>query len=183
MLSAVLSLLVRLLAATWRVERSPWPAQGACVLALWHGELLPMLALHRGRGFVGLASQSRDGAVVAGVLERLGYGVVRGSSSAGGGEALFALREALQAGRCPVFAVDGPRGPAGHVATGAGRLADLQGVPVVFGHVEARGWRARSWDRFLVPWPFARVVVRYGVWWPGEGTLAAAMGKPLAVPP
>ena len=183
MLPRVLSLLVPLLAATWRVEQPSWPAEGACVVAFWHGELLPMVALHRDRAFVGLASQSRDGELIAAVLTQLGYGVVRGSSSAGGGDALFALREVLREGKSPAFAVDGPRGPAGRVAPGAAALAELEEVPVVFGHVETRGWRARSWDRFLVPWPFARVVVHYGVWRPGEGTLSAAMGTPSAIPP
>ncbi|MSQ04007.1 MAG: DUF374 domain-containing protein [Myxococcales bacterium] len=183
MFPRLLSLLVRLLAATWRVQQPPWPVPDACVVAFWHGELLPMVALHRDRGFVGLASRSRDGALIAAVLTRLGFRVVRGSSSEGGGDALFALREALRDGKSPAFAVDGPRGPAGRVAPGAAALAELEGVAVVFGHVEARGWRARSWDRFLVPWPFARVVVHYGVWRPGEGTLAGAMGTPSAPPP
>ncbi len=175
MLSWLLALAVRALAATWRVERPPWPAPGPCVVAFWHGEQLPMIALHRGLGLCGLASRSKDGALVAATLTRLGYRVVRGSSSRGGAEALVQSRTALREGASPAFAVDGPRGPAGAVAPGAEALARAAQVPVVYGVVTAAGWRARSWDRFLVPWPFARVRVDYGVWKPGEGTLAAAM--------
>lgn len=134
-----------------------------------------MIVLHRHMGMVAMASQSRDGEIVAGVLRRFGYGVVRGSSSRGGQEALMGCLLALREGGRPALAVDGPRGPAGSVKPGAERLAVSEGLPVVYGRVRARGWRARSWDRFLVPWPFTRVEIEYGVWQPGEGTLAAAM--------
>ena len=174
-LAWVISVAVRGLAATWRVERPPWPVEGPCVVALWHGQQLPMIALHRGQNLVALTSLSRDGGLVAAVLLRLGYSVLRGSTSRGGAEALMACVLALREGRCPALAVDGPRGPAGSVAPGAEALARAGRVPVVFGRVVAAGWRARSWDRFLVPWPFARVVIEYGVWNAGEGPLAGAM--------
>jgi len=174
-LATLIALAMRLLAATWRVERPPWPVPGACVVAFWHGHQLPMIALHRGLGMVGMASKSRDGEIVAQVLTRLGYGVIRGSTSRGGAAALLACRDAVREGLRPALAVDGPRGPARTVHPGAENLALREGVPVVFGVVDAPGFRARSWDQFLVPWPFARVVIRYGTWRPGEGSLAEAM--------
>lgn len=170
-LAPSIALLVRALARTWRVEQPPWPVEGPCVVAFQHGDLLPMVALHRHRGLVGLASRSRDGGLVAAVLGALGYAVVRGSSSSGGVEALRAAASAIAAGQSPAFAVDGPRGPGGAVKPGAEALARLAGVPVVYGVVTARGMRLRTWDRFVIPWPFARVRVRYGVWRAGEGTL------------
>lgn len=174
----IVALLLRVLAATWRVERGDFPVDGACVLAFWHGEQLPMILLHRGRGITGVVSRSRDGERLAAVLLRLGYRVLRGSSSQGGALVLRAALALLAAGGRPALAVDGPRGPAGTVQPGAEALARRAGVPVVCGRVEARGWRAGSWDRFLVPWPFARVRVRYAVWWPGEGGLAERLGPP-----
>ncbi len=175
MVGWLISVGVRLLAATWRVQRPEWPVKGPCVVALWHGQQLPMIALHRGRPFVAMISLSRDGGLLARVLGHLGYEVLRGSTSRGGREALMQSLLALREGKCPVLAVDGPRGPAGSVAPGAAALAKAAHVPVVFGRVVAAGWRARSWDRFLVPWPCARVVVEYGVWTEGEGTLEEAM--------
>jgi hypothetical protein len=171
-----LALATRLLAATWRVEQPPWPVEGPCVVVFWHGEQLPMIALHRGLGLVGIASRSRDGGIVAGVLSRLGYPVLRGSTSRGGLDVLRAAIGAIREGGRPAFAVDGPRGPAGTVHPGAEAIARRGGVPVVYGVVHAAGYHARSWDRFFVPWPFARVAVRYGVWRAGEGrTLEEAM--------
>ena len=57
MLPLVLTLAARALAWTWRVERPSFPVEGACVVAFWHGDLLPMILLHRGLGLVGIASQ------------------------------------------------------------------------------------------------------------------------------
>jgi lysophospholipid acyltransferase (LPLAT)-like uncharacterized protein len=160
----LLALLVRALAATWRVDRPPWPVDGACVAAFWHGEMLPMIALHRGMGMVGLASRSPDGALLAAVITALGFGVARGSSSRGGFGAARALLEALALGRRPALAVDGPRGPALVEQPGARDIAARAGVPLVFGEVTARpALRLPTWDAFLVPLPFARVEVTYRV--------------------
>ncbi len=179
MLPQIVAFAVRVLAFTWRVDRPPWPVSGPCVVAFWHGEQLPMVGLHRGLGMIGIASRSRDGERAARVLGHLGYAVLRGSTSNGGTEVLRAASRALQAGGRPALAVDGPRGPAGGVHPGAAVLARLAGVPVVFGRVYARGWRLKSWDRFLIPWPFTRVKVEYGVWWAGdEESLAERMGAP-----
>lgn len=175
---ALLPYAVRLLAATWRVERPPWPIAGPCVAAFWHGEQLPIIALHRDLPMVGLASLSRDGERLARVIQGLGYRVIRGSTSRGGVAALRAARAALQAGGWPAFAVDGPRGPAGVPQPGAAALARMERVPVVFGRIEAPGWRLSTWDRFLVPYPFARVRVRYTVWRPEDGPLEAAVSAP-----
>lgn len=176
---------LRALALTWRVERDPWPIRGATVIALWHSELIPMVALHRaphstgGAPLVPIASLSTDGDLLAQALSSLGYQVIRGSSSRGGVGALRAALGALREGSSPVLAVDGPRGPVGKVQPGAEVLARRGEVPVVWGRIESTGWRARSWDRALVPWPFARVRVRYGAWRPGDGPLGEAMGGAL----
>ncbi len=151
--------MVRGWAATWRVTRDPWPASGPCLATFWHRDILVMVALHQ--DMTALVSLSSDGGMVAGAVVRLGHRVVRGSSSRGGGEAMITLREALRQGRTVALALDGPRGPAGVAKPGAAALAAAEGVPFVVGEIDARGVRLRSWDRMLIPWPFARVHVRY----------------------
>jgi lysophospholipid acyltransferase (LPLAT)-like uncharacterized protein len=163
LLARAIAACVRALAWTWRVERPPWPVAGPCVAAFWHGDQLAMIALHRGMGLVGVASRSRDGDLLAGVLAALGFAVVRGSSSRGGFEVLRACERAIAEGRSPALAVDGPRGPHHHVQPGAAVLARRADVPVVCGVVLARGLRLPTWDRFLIPWPFARVRIAYRV--------------------
>ncbi len=161
---------VRLLAASWRVSfvhreiLDETLAAGPAVLAFWHGEQLVMVATHAGRGFLGMASLSRDGELLARVIRRLGYRVVRGSASRGGREALRRCQAALAAGGPPpALALDGPRGPRHEPHAGALVLAARARVPVVFGVSRARpAIRLRSWDRFEIPLPGARVRVAYG---------------------
>jgi lysophospholipid acyltransferase (LPLAT)-like uncharacterized protein len=57
---------------------------------------------------------------------------------------------------------DGPRGPAEVFAPGVLIAAQRTGVPVVIGGAAAdRAWRLSTWDRFVIPQPFARIVVAY----------------------
>jgi lysophospholipid acyltransferase (LPLAT)-like uncharacterized protein len=163
--------MVRLWAATWRVRRRGpelVPGEPPCVCAFWHGELLPLIALHGDHGLVGMVSQSRDGELLARALCRLGFGLIRGSSSRGGLSALRASLRALEGEQRPVaIAVDGPRGPRHQVAPGALGLTLGRGRPLVY--ARALCWprlQLRSWDRFELPLPFARVELRYGRWTP-----------------
>jgi len=139
-------------------------SNGAAVFAFWHGEQLPMVPLHASARVAGLASHSEDGALVADVLHRLGYRVLRGSSSRGGKEAYQACAASLSAKICPALAVDGPRGPFHVVRTGGVRLAAESGWPVVYvvSHVR-HAIRLRTWDKFQIPLPGTRIDVAYGV--------------------
>ena len=76
-------------------------AGGPAVLALWHDQAfaaaryLDRRLHHGGRAITLIASQSRDGELVAGLAARLGIPVVRGSTSRGGRGAILALHRAL----------------------------------------------------------------------------------------
>jgi lysophospholipid acyltransferase (LPLAT)-like uncharacterized protein len=161
----VLGLVVRLWAATWRVRLvlEPGAETGPRVLAFWHGKQLPLVAV-RSRNAVALVSWSKDGELQTGVMRSLGLAVVRGSSSKGGATALRAVVSALARGLDAVFAVDGPRGPAGRAKPGALLAARLSGARMVpVGSAVSRATvLGRAWDRFTLPWPFARVVVVAG---------------------
>jgi lysophospholipid acyltransferase (LPLAT)-like uncharacterized protein len=110
-----------------------------------------------------LASRSRDGELVARWVARFGLSVVRGSSSRGGAEALRALAASVRAGQDVAVVPDGPLGPRERVQAGIVVLAATTGAPIVplaFAARPAR--RLASWDRFLVPLPFARAAVVFG---------------------
>ena len=161
---------IRLLGMTWRVRRVNYDEGGALrtsgqrvIFALWHGELLPLLWDHRDEGIAVVISEHRDGEIIAQIAERLGYATVRGSTSRGGGRALIGLMRAVQAGHDGAVTPDGPRGPAHVFAPGAAIAAQRTGAPLVMVRATAsRAWRLKSWDRFLVPKPFAKVRVSYG---------------------
>ena len=162
--------LVRALGLTWRVRLegadvlAATSAGGqACVLALWHGELLPLVWYHRDRDIAALISTHADGELIARIVESLGYRPIRGSSSRGGMRALLEAVRELREGRHVAFTTDGPRGPRRVSAPGVGGAAAKADAPVVvMGCTVDRAWRLRSWDRFVIPKPFARVTVRYG---------------------
>lgn len=110
-----------------------------------------------------IISQSRDGDMIAKIVSRLNFHPVRGSSSKGGKEALASITQYLTNHPVAVHAVDGPRGPKGIVKTGIIRIAQQSGAFIypVFISTD-RTWILKSWDRFLIPKPFSRIMIRWG---------------------
>jgi lysophospholipid acyltransferase (LPLAT)-like uncharacterized protein len=132
--------------------------------ALWHNRLLIFpLVLRRflpNRDGAALISASRDGDLLADAIHRFGYDVVRGSSSRMGASAILQLTEVLASGRDVVITPDGPRGPAYELGPGIVFLAQKSGAAVLPMNLEfSHCWRLGSWDRFIVPRPFAKVRV------------------------
>lgn len=164
------ALLVRALGVTWRVRfLNPEIAQDMrsrnepFLYLLWHGQLLPLLWTHRHRNISVIISEHRDGELIARVAHHLGFRVVRGSTSRGAARALLAATREVASGHCLAITVDGPRGPARTVAPGALIIAQRAGAPMVpTAAASGRVWRLRSWDSFMIPKPFARVLVAYG---------------------
>ena len=110
-----------------------------------------------------MVSASRDGGVVARILEHFGIQPVRGSTSRRGPQALRELVTAAEEGYDLSITPDGPRGPRYEVQEGVIALAQLTGLPIVPVSYSL-GWkyRPKSWDRFLVPIPFSRCHVCVG---------------------
>ncbi len=132
--------------------------------ALWHNRLLVFPFVLRRflpqRHGAALISASRDGDLIADVVQRFGYDVIRGSSSRLGTSALLHLTGVLMSGSDVVITPDGPRGPAYELGPGIIFLAQKSGAAVVPMNLEySHCWRLGSWDRFIVPRPFAKVRV------------------------
>ncbi len=161
---------LRALGGTWRLRRIDTEefdrrlaAGERCIYALWHCRMLPLIYAYRGRGVAALVSHSRDGELITGVIERIGYVAARGSSSRGGQEGFNELVRFAEEGRSLTLTPDGPRGPGEVVKPGVVRLASRTGLPVLPVASASRGaWVLRSWDGFRVPRPFARVWISYG---------------------
>jgi len=139
---------------------------GKAIAAIWH-QRIPGVVGYAARFQEfrpsAMISGSRDGDLIAGVVERLHFRPVRGSSTRGGREALSAMVEDLREHSFAVHATDGPTGPRGVVKAGLIRMSQLSGAPIVPVFISfSRAWTLGSWDRMLVPKPFSRVVVRWG---------------------
>jgi len=133
------------------------------IFVFWHGRLLPLVHVHRRQQAVVLVSEHGDGEYITRILERLGFGTVRGSSTRGGVRGLKGLVRAARRGHDLAVTPDGPRGPNREFKPGAITVARMTGLPLIpIGVGASSGWRADSWDRFLVPRPFSTVRVAYG---------------------
>ncbi|MDQ6717600.1 MAG: lysophospholipid acyltransferase family protein [Gemmatimonadota bacterium] len=161
---------LRSIAQTWRFDvrngaaiESLRDQRRPFIFSLWHGQLLPLLWHHRNERIAVLISEHRDGELVARLAQSLGYRLIRGSSTRGGERALLGLVRDLRDGGEVAITPDGPRGPAFKYAPGALIAAQRSGAAIlpIAAHA-TRAWRLRSWDRFLIPKPFARVTVAYG---------------------
>lgn len=169
LITALGGFVLRLLGWTWRVRRENHEAFDAMlargepfIVVFWHGEIVPVTWVHRGRGIAPLISRHADGEIIARIVEGLGYRTVRGSTSRGGVRALLETAQYVKDGITVGFTPDGPRGPRHVFAPGALIVAQRTGRPIVaLGATASRGWRLRSWDRHLVPKPFATVTIRY----------------------
>lgn len=132
----------------------------------WHQQIFPIIRpFARFSGFrpAVMISQSRDGEFISGVALKVGWEVVRGSSSRGGRTAMSAMIRHINRNGMAAHLLDGPRGPMGKVKAGAVKIAQETGAKVVPFHVDARSaWHARSWDRFMIPRPFSRVTLVFG---------------------
>lgn len=161
--------LIRALASTWRVRTVNTDSYTTLrarhqpfIFAFWHGQLFPLLWVHRGESVAVLVSAHRDGEIVARIAERLGMRTVRGSTTRGAARALLGVVRELEEGREVAVTPDGPRGPARKFASGALVAAQRAGAPIIAIGVSAkRAWRLKSWDEFMIPKPFTRVDVVY----------------------
>lgn len=116
-----------------------------------------------------LVSSSVDGEVPARIARSWGAEVIRGSANQTGALVLRDMREAMQRGLSIVTTADGPSGPNHQFKPGAILMARIASVPLVpLACAADRAWYMKRWDRFMIPKPFARVVL--------------AVGEPIAVP-
>lgn len=162
--AVLLAFLARVILRTLRVEipggLAVWEGPPR-IYAFFHGRQFALLRLPRPRGMAAMVSLSRDGEIQAGLLKHLGLEVVRGSSSRRGSTGIRELVRRVRAGLDAAVAVDGPRGPRGEVQLGVlaiARWTGAQVIPITF--AATRAWVFhRAWDHYVLPWPFAKVVI------------------------
>jgi lysophospholipid acyltransferase (LPLAT)-like uncharacterized protein len=170
----VVWVLLWLVGLTWRfeviAEEGVTPVvfgekPGPQVYCFWHQCVLPCTMYFRRSGAVILISRSFDGELITRILKLFSFDAVRGSSSRGAREGLLGLVDVIQSGRTAIFTADGPRGPIYQTKMGPIKLAQLTGAPIGAFHLEPeRAWTLNSWDRFLIPKPFTRIVVSWAQW-------------------
>ena len=176
--------LLWLLGSTWRFEEiaeegvTPLvggAGAGAEIFCFWHQCVLPCALYYRRTHATILISRSFDGELITRILVLFGFRAVRGSSSRGAREGLLGLKSVIESGRPAIFTADGPRGPIYRTKMGPIKLAQMTGARIGAFHLEPeRAWTMHSWDRFLIPKPFTRIVVSWARWTEAPRELAAA---------
>lgn len=165
----IASAFIRILGSTLRYEDIIAPGvtpgsqiPGPVVYAFWHRCLLSCAYYFRGQKIAILISRSFDGELIARTVERLGFIAIRGSSSRGGAAALRQIADEYGRGtRCAITA-DGPRGPNMVAKPGTAQFAQLVGTWVgTFYVLPLRAWELKTWDSFLIPKPFSRVLITW----------------------
>jgi hypothetical protein len=169
---------LRLLVYTWRLEAvnlepvvQAMAAGQRFIFAFWHNRQIGFIKIQQRYAVPAKVMVSRhgDGEIIARIVAKYGIGSVRGSSTRGGTAALKELLAATTEGHVAITP-DGPVGPRYRLKQGAVMLASRSGLPVVcVSWSTDRAWCFRSWDRFLLPKPFAR--------------LRIAVDGPIQVPP
>ncbi len=164
---------IRSYSATYRLSvenEQPWMERvktgNAVIICCWHQQFFAAIRHFKNYSHYRpplMISRSRDGEVIAGVAVRTGWDIVRGSSSSGGRDALGEMAKKLRERKIAGHIADGPRGPAGIIKAGVIRLAQQGNAGIVPMYATAdRAWYFNSWDRFMIPKPFARVTLRFG---------------------
>jgi lysophospholipid acyltransferase (LPLAT)-like uncharacterized protein len=129
----------------------------------WHARMLMLPLIYPGKKIHILISSHRDGEIIANVMRRFGFDLVRGSSTKGGMAALKEMITLLKQGSDLGITPDGPKGPAEVVKGGVAQVARLSGkavIPISF--AASKRIRFTSWDRFYFPLPFSRLVFVVG---------------------
>ncbi len=140
----------------------------AYVPVLWHAQQIVTAHAIRGwirRGFkVGyIISASVDGEVAADIAKSWGAEVIRGSAQDTGALVLRDAMQLMKRGVSVVTVSDGPLGPPFEVKTGTVIMARIAGAPMVpIVCAASSAWTMKTWDHFMIPKPFARVVVAVG---------------------
>lgn len=145
------------------------------IIAFWHGRLMmmPFFFNNPGKTYV-MISNHGDGALIARAMDFFGVKYIRGSSNRGakdkkggkdrgGAEALRAAIAVVKRGDMQVITPDGPKGPRMRVQKGAISLGRITGAPILPATYSASRCKIfNSWDRFMLPLPFGKIIVECG---------------------
>lgn len=145
-----------------RVQDALERSGGKVVYSTWHQRMSYHFHHFGYRHLTTMISNSRDGEYAARVAKWLGFRNVRGSSTHKASTALIKMTRKVIQGEPSGIVADGPLGPARKAKAGAlfiARNAEAPLIPVVWG--ADRCWILNTWDRYLIPKPFARVVICY----------------------
>jgi lysophospholipid acyltransferase (LPLAT)-like uncharacterized protein len=164
LISGILYAILRLVGMTLRMKVEGFPDDDTkCIFCGWHGRSFMFGNFFRRRNYYVIISQSRDGDMQNHIFQKLGYRTIRGSTARNGAQAAIESIRALKSNGTMALTPDGPRGPS-HVVQGGVMLIARKsgGLLIPVGIAAKPRFHIRSWDRYMVPLPFARGLMIFG---------------------
>ncbi len=137
----------------------------AVIIASWHGTLLTTFMNLSNKGFYGIVGNHYpDAEIITRIANKLGWNILRGSSTDGGRKAYERMVKILkEGGKAVAITPDGPQGPAKIPKAGAIRAAQKTGAIIVPVSAQStKYWSFTNWDTFFVVKPFGRIEIKYG---------------------
>ncbi|MDH5189559.1 MAG: lysophospholipid acyltransferase family protein [Rhodospirillaceae bacterium] len=168
---------LRLVQITGRWEVRDWQTMQALIdenrpiiLCFWHSRLIAnAFGWKSDKPLHQLSTPHRDGKIAAATYNRLGVKTIWGSTSKGGSEAVRAMLKVLKHGGIISITPDGPRGPRQRMQKSAIDIARMSGAVLVPVSNSMSPFKMLgTWDRMIVPLPFAKGIF--------------AVGQPVEVP-
>lgn len=147
------------------IKESLVKKDGKFIVTMWHGHFfyLSYYLSREPHRWTTLTSSSVDGEIIAKIAHWFRSDVVRGSSYKDSVRALLKLKSGVKDGASALMIADGSRGPAYKAQLGSVILSKLTGVSVLPVSISfSRYWTVNSWDKFIIPKPFAKTFVIYG---------------------
>lgn len=134
------------------------------IFVFWHSRIMmmPTFKPHK-RKMKLLVSHHRDGQLIANVSTSFKFGIISGSSSKGGTAAVKEILHHIAQGDNIGITPDGPRGPREEIKKGILITAKRSGVPIIpVAYAASRSKRTKSWDRFIISYPFSHIAFCVG---------------------
>lgn len=142
------------------------------IIVFWHNQILFSLEIFKNyKKIHALVSPHRDGRIINDVIlamrDRLGSikdtdkaTIINGSTNRSPLQAVKAIMKSLQQGNKVIITPDGPRGPVYQINSSLIRIAKKCQKPIIPVACQAdRFWQLRSWDKMIIPKPFAKISV------------------------
>ena len=151
-----------------------WGEGKGVIVCFWHGRLLAMPFAYEGKPAKVLISRHGDGEFIARVIKYFGLGTVRGSYGKASVSSIREILAELKQGTTIGITPDGPKGPRYQIKQGIVELRKAHPAAHSCRSLTARHKRKvfGSWDRFVLPYPFSRILFLWGdpIYVPGDAS-------------
>ena len=134
------------------------------IISVWHGNLLiPFMNLAK-NNYHGLAGTNQDAEIIAKIGLKLGWEILRGSSSDKGPEIFTEIVNLLDDPPCLVaMTPDGPKGPERIPKAGIIRAAQKTGATIIpVASCSTKNWQFVNWHTFFLEKPFGKIFLEFG---------------------